>query len=117
MWLLKSNMPANRDEILKDIIKEAAAEFLQKESNYISVLTVTNVFLSDKGNRAIIFFTVLPLNKEKGALDFVKRKRAEFREFFKSKARMRALPFFDFEIDKGEKNRQKIDEIARNVIE
>ncbi len=47
----------------------------------------------------------------------MKRKRAEFREFFKGKARMRALPFFDFEIDKGEKNRQKIDEIARSVIE
>ena len=30
---------------------------------------------------------------------------------------MRALPFFDFEIDKGEKNRQKIDEIARNIVQ
>ena len=110
-------MPSSRDQKLKDIIKEAAAEFLQKESNYISILTVTDVSVSDKGNLATIFFTVLPEDKEKGALDFVKRKRAKFREFFKSKARMRALPFFDFEIDKGEKNRQKIDEIARNVVQ
>ena len=110
-------MVANRDQKLKDLIKEAAANFLQRESNYTSLLTVTNVSLSDRGNNATIFFTVLPPDKEKGALDFVKRKRAEFREFFKSQARMRALPFFDFEIDKGEKNRQKIDEIARSVIE
>lgn len=110
-------MTGNRDQKLKDIIREAAAEFLQRESNYTSILTVTDVSLSDRSNRAIIFFTVLPEDKEKGALDFVKRKRAEFREFFKDRARMRALPFFDFEIDKGEKNRQKIDEIARNVIE
>ncbi len=110
-------MVAVRNQQLKDIIKEAAAEFLQRESNYISILTVTDVSLSDRGNRATIFFTVLPEDKEKGAIDFAKRKRAEFREFFKSKARMRALPFFDFEIDKGEKNRQKIDEIARSVIE
>jgi len=106
-----------KDQKLKDLIKESAAEFLQRESNHISIITVTNISLSDKGNRAIIFFTVLPENKEKGALDFAKRKRAEFREFFKCKAKMRFLPFFDFEIDNGEKNRQRIDEIARNVIE
>ncbi len=110
-------MAGNRDQKLKDVIREAAAEFLQRESNYTSILTVTDVSLSDRGNQSIIFFTVLPEDKEKAALDFVKRKRAEFREFFKNKARMRALPFFDFEIDRGEKNRQKIDEIARNVIE
>ncbi|MEK7463960.1 MAG: ribosome-binding factor A [Patescibacteria group bacterium] len=110
-------MTGNRDQKLKDVIREAAAEFLQRESNYTSILTVTDVSLSDRGNQSTIFFTVLPEDKEKAALDFVKRKRAEFREFFKGKARMRALPFFDFEIDRGEKNRQKIDEIARNVIE
>lgn len=110
-------MSGDRDQKLKDIIKEAASKFLQKEGNYTSLLTVTDVSLSDRGNQATIFFTVLPVDKEKGALDFVKRKRAEFREYFKDQARMRALPFFDFEIDKGEKNRQKIDEIARNVVE
>lgn len=110
-------MSSSRDQKLKDVIREAAAEFLQRESNYTSILTVTDISLSEKSNNATIFFTVLPENKEKGALDFVKRKRAEFREFFKSRARMRTLPFFDFEIDKGEKNRQRIDEIARNVIE
>jgi ribosome-binding factor A len=108
---------SDRDQKLKDVIREAAALFLQREGNYTSILTVTDVSISDRGNQATIFFTVLPENKEKGALDFVKRKRAEFREFFKSRARMRALPFFDFEIDRGEKNRQKIDEISRNVVE
>ena len=108
-------MTGNRDQKLKDIIREAAAEFLQRESNYTSILTVTDVSLSDRGNQSTIFFTVLPEDKEKGALDFVKRKRAEFREFFKAKARMRALPYFDFAIDKGEKNRQKIDEISQNI--
>jgi ribosome-binding factor A len=31
------------------------------------------------------------------------------------KARMRRIPFFDFAIDHGEKNRQKIDEISHTV--
>lgn len=108
-------MTSDRDYKLQELIRAAAAEFLQRESNYTSLLTVTDVSISDRGNQATIFFTVLPEDKEKGALDFVKRKRAEFREFFKNKARMRALPFFDFEIDRGEKNRQKIDEISQNI--
>lgn len=105
----------NRDQKLKDLIMQTAANFMQRESNHISLVTVTDVSLSEHGKRATIFFTVLPDTKEKGVLDFAKRKRAEFREYFATKARLRALPFFDFEIDKGEKNRQKIDEISRTV--
>jgi ribosome-binding factor A len=104
-----------RDEKLKELIREVAAEFLQRESNYTSLITVTSVSVSDRGSRATIFFTVLPEEKEKGALGLLKRKRAEFREYFAGKARMRALPFFDFAIDKGEKNRQQIDEISRTI--
>ena len=51
---------------------------------------------------------------EKAALDFLKRQRSAFREFAMEKSRMGRIPFFDFELDSGEKNRQKIDEISRN---
>jgi ribosome-binding factor A len=105
----------HRDEKLKDLIKKNAAEFMQRESNYTSIITITDVSISDRGQRATIFFTVLPDSKEKAALGFAKRSRAEFREFFAKNARMRALPFFDFEIDGGEKNRQHIDEISRTL--
>ena len=105
----------DRDEKLKELIREVSAEFLQRESNYTSLITVTSVSVSDRGSRATIFFTVLPEDKEEGALGLAKRKRAEFREYFAKKARMRALPFFDFAIDKGEKNRQQIDEISRTL--
>jgi ribosome-binding factor A len=104
-----------RDEKLKELIREVAAEYLERESNRTSLITVTSVSLSDRGRRATIFFTVLPEDKEEGALGLAKRKRSDFREYFSQKARMRALPFFDFAIDKGEKNRQHIDEISRNV--
>src|SRR3989344_6663142 len=101
-----------RDEKLKDLIRRIAGDFLQRESNYTSIITVTDIALKDRGRNATILFTVLPESKEKGALGFLKRMRGDFREYFKDHARMRALPFFDFEIDKGEKNRQQIDEIS-----
>jgi ribosome-binding factor A len=105
----------DRDEKLKELIREVAAEFMQRESNYTSMITITNVAVGDRGRNATIYFTVLPEDKEEGALGLAKRKRAEFRDFFAKKARMGTLPFFDFEIDKGEKNRQQIDEISRSI--
>lgn len=103
-----------RDEKLKDIIKEVAAKFLNIESNRVSMVTVTNVRISKDDKYATIFFTVYPRKKEKAALDFVKRKRAEFRDFARENIRAGRIPFFDFEIDAGEKHRQNIDAILGN---
>lgn len=98
-----------RQEKVKELIKELAAQFLQNESNYTSLITVTNADVSPDLKRATIFVTIYPENNEESALNFLKRKRKDFKEFAKSKARMKSIPFFDFEIDKGEKNRQKIE--------
>ena len=103
---------SQKDERLKDEIHRLAAEFLQRESNYLSLITVTSISLSEKGTHAVIYFTVLPIEKEKAALDFIKRKRSEFRSYAMEKSRMGRIPFFDFEIDGGEKNRQRIDELS-----
>ncbi len=104
-----------RDDKMKDFIRATAATFIQRESNGTSLITVTNVSISDRGSEATVFFTVLPVDKEKAALDFLKRMRSEFRTYLMEKSRMRRIPFFDFEIDNGEKNRQKIDEISHTV--
>jgi ribosome-binding factor A len=103
-----------KDGRLKDLIHTMASEFIQRESNGTSLITVTDVAVADNGARALIFFTVLPIDKQKAAYDFLKRARTDFRNHVMSKTRMRRIPFFDFEIDTGEKNRQKIDEISRN---
>ena len=105
------NEMKNRDEKLKDMIKEVAAKFLNIESNRVSMVTVTNVRISKDSKYATIFFTAFPSDKEKAALDFAKRKRAEFRDFAKKNITARRIPFFDFEIDAGEKHRQKIDSV------
>lgn len=80
-------------------------------SNGTSLLTVTNVELTPDGKRATIFFTVFPAEYEKTALEFAKRKRSEFKEFLKDNSKLGRIPLLDFEIDTGEKNRQKIDNL------
>lgn len=102
-----------RDERLKEILRDLGARFLLQNGNNSSLLTVTDVKLSDKGKYATIMFTVFPDSFEKTALEFAKRKRSEFREFVKENSKLGRIPQMDFEIDLGEKNRQRIDNLLQ----
>jgi len=105
---------AKRTDRVANQIKELAAEFLGRENNRTSLITVTSASCSPDLKRATIFITVLPATKEKNALEFAKRKRNKLREFFKKSMPIKTIPFIDIAIDQGEKNRQKIDELLRN---
>ena len=105
---------SDRKEKVANHIKELAAEFLGKENNRTSLITVTGATASPDLKKATIFITVLPSSKEGPALSFVKRQRGELRDFLKKNMEVKTIPFIDIVIDEGEKNRQKIDELLRN---
>jgi ribosome-binding factor A len=102
-----------RNEKVANFIKESSAEFLGRENNHTSLITVTSCTVSPDLKRATVFISVLPEEKEHNALDFAKRKRKELREYLKNKMQIKIIPFIDIQIDLGEKNRQKIDELLR----
>jgi ribosome-binding factor A len=106
---------SNRKEKIEEQLRELGAKFLNYENNGSSLITVTDVKLTDSGKNATIFFTVFPDSFEKTALEFAKRKRGEFKQFAIDHSRMGNVPMIDFEIDFGEKNRQRIDEISNQV--
>ena len=103
----------NRNEKVANLIKELSAQFLSRESNRTSLITVIHATVSPDLKRATVFITVLPETKEVGALQFSKRKVGELREFLKKNMTTKTIPFLEIVIDKGEKNRQKIDELLR----
>lgn len=103
-----------REERALGLLKRTAAEFIEIESNKTALITVTRVEAPKDMKRATIYITVLPESKEEEALKFSRRRLSDLREYFKKKTRLRTIPFFAFEIDKGEKNRQRIDEISNN---
>lgn len=103
-----------RNEKVANFLKELSARFLEHESNGTSLITVTSCNVSPDLKRATIFITVLPDEKEHDALDFAKRKRGELRDYIKKNMQTKVVPFVDIEIDRGEKNRQKIDKLLRN---
>jgi len=100
-----------RQEKVNNEIKAVVANFLEAESNNLSLITVMSVDVSPDLKNAKILISVLPENKEKAALDFCKRKRSEIKNEIKKKMNLRVIPFVDIEIDKGEKNRQKIHDL------
>ena len=102
-----------KNERYREIIRQKASEFFERESSGNALITVTNVRMVEKSKKVIIFFTVFPESKQNGALDFAKRKRSEFRNVLRQECRLAKLPFIDFEIDLGEKNRQKIDTLSQ----
>jgi ribosome-binding factor A len=53
-------MEGTKTEKLIKVIKIAAANFLERESSGVSLITVTDVKLSDDNKHATILFTVLP---------------------------------------------------------
>lgn len=105
----KNNKRANK---LEEIIRDHAARFFSIESNRTSMITVTKVTSTNKGDRVTVYFTVYPEEREEAALDFARRKRSDFRGFVRDNSRLSVIPFFEFEIDRGELVRQKIDDIT-----
>ena len=104
-----------KDLKLKELIRELAAEYFSRQSNRTSLITITDVELKSHNSRAVILFTVLPENQETEVLEFMHRQLTGFREFFGSRARVMRIPFFEVAVDKGEKNRQRMDEIQGKV--
>jgi ribosome-binding factor A len=100
---------------INEAIKDAAAEFLERESSGVSLITVTGTKISDKGKRITVLFTVLPEEKEGPAVEFANRQKNDFALFLKSRAKIGRLPSIDFEIDLGEKHRQKIDKLSSEI--
>lgn len=107
-------MSEYRGEKITNHIKELAAIFIEREAGPTSLITVTRVLLSPDGKRAVILITVLPVEKEKAAYGFIKRNLGELRKYITKGLKINPIPFLDVQIDEGEKNRQKIDELLLN---
>ncbi len=107
----------HRSEKISNNIKELLGAFIEENSNRKSMITITNIYLTSDFKRVTLFVTVFPEQSENAALDFLKRQRSDGRDYLKKHSRLARLPFIDFEIDKGEKARQRIDELSKEIEE
>jgi ribosome-binding factor A len=110
-------MADDRKNRVGDLIKELAATFIQQEANSNPLITVTSVNISPDLSRAIIFVTTIPNNREADALVFLKRNATNLRNFLKKKMRIKAIPHIEFMVDAGERHRQDMDDLVREIEE
>ena len=101
-----------RQNKVSELLREIASEFLSRESNRKALITVTRVSVSKDLKKATIFISIFPEDHQEEALNFCKRRLGDLRDFVRPKISMRNLPYFDCEIDFGEKNRQDLDRIS-----
>ena len=104
-------MSEYRSEKITNHIRELSATFIEREAGPTSMITVTRVILSPDNKRAKIMITVMPKEKEQAAFGFIRRNLGDLRKYVAKGLRVNPIPFLDVEIDEGEKNRQKIDEL------
>lgn len=100
-----------RDQRIQIEIARAAGEWIARESNRTSLVTVTRVQLSEDGAHATIMISVLPENQENAAHSFLKRNLGEIRNHLGDTAKIGRLPTLHVEIDRGEKNRAAVEAI------
>ena len=96
-----------------EALRTAAAEFLAREANRNSLITVTRVEMRPDGKHAVIYITVFPETAEAAALAFANRNRGELGQFLLKRTKGMRIPKFEFEIDLGDKNRRRIDELSQ----
>ena len=109
-------MSSHRHVQAEQELAHLAGEFIAREARNPAVnglITVTRAELTSDFKNVTIFLSVLPQTLEKAALAFAKRARSDFRGYVREHSFFHPIPIIDFEIDYGEKNRQRIDELTR----
>ncbi|MCI5108529.1 MAG: ribosome-binding factor A [Candidatus Pacebacteria bacterium] len=98
---------------LTEYVKEEVSNYIARESNHSSLITVTRVILDTPLKTGTILVTVYPEEKEEEVINFLKRNRSDIRDYLRKHIKARIIPFIDFEIDGGEKNRIRLDELSQ----
>ncbi len=104
-------MVSERQQKMRELLREKAAEFFNRESGPHSLITVTDATISPDFKRATIYFTTIPTSEEERALEFARRKRTDLREYLSKEGRLRMAPVIEVKLDLGERNRQRIDDL------
>lgn len=96
-----NNAPKHRREHLTENIRNFAGDFFARNTAGSSMITVTNVWVSEDHKHADIFISVLPESKAEAALNFAKRQRTDLQKYLFTKIRLSHLPLLEIILDKS----------------
>jgi len=108
-------MASSRRDRRMAFLEKTVAEFFQKEPFEKSMVTVTGITLSKDSKNATVSVSLYPPEEDVHALRKLRARGADLREYVKTAVRMKFIPFFSFEIDRGEEKREKIDALFKKM--
>ncbi|HEY0979602.1 MAG TPA: ribosome-binding factor A [Candidatus Paceibacterota bacterium] len=104
-----------RDDRAISILLESAGRYIAREAGRNTMITPTRATLSRDRKNATIFVSVFPEGQDEKAIEFLMRHKDLFRNELKKMTRFSRLPFIRFEIDRGERARQRFEEATRDI--
>ncbi len=108
-------MMFDRHDRVRSLLSEQVASFIREESNANPLITVTRLDITPNYRNVTVYFTTIPETGQEDALVFLQRKGGELRGHVMKRSNMKVVPFFTFEIDYGERNRQQIDGLVKKI--
>ncbi len=100
---------------VESLLREMIATYIATEANPFPLITVTAVRIAPNYRNATVYFTTIPDDKEQDALIFMKRAGGDIRHFILKKSDLKIVPNLQFAVDIGERARQHLDEVAKNI--
>lgn len=82
-------------------VAHAAAEFVNRESNGRSLITVTEVRYTNREKSVEILVSVMPREAAHAVIDFLKRQEKPFSAYLRTQIKARGLPHTTFLLDPG----------------
>lgn len=100
-----------KKEKLISLLDEIASSFVRFEVDPKAMVTVTRTELADDSKTVKFLISVFPKEKEREILTSLNKKNSVFKNYLKTKTRMKSLPSAFFELDRIWEIELKIDKI------
>lgn len=112
-FMVAEKVNKHRRANMTEFIKNCAGDFFARNTSGHSLITVTNVYITEDLRHADIFISVLPESKSTAAVNFAKRQRTDLQKFVLNRVKLMHLPLFEIVLDKSGKVYDKLYELNK----
>lgn len=108
-------MGYERTDRLSETLRKHVAEFVEEHFRGEGIITLTRLELPKNLKTCTVFFSVYPPEHETRLMRRIEGVASDIRMHVKNKMKTKFTPFFTFMPDKGERERQKMEELFRRI--
>lgn len=103
----------SRQDRLGPQLTKLIADFIAMHSSIGILVSVTHATVGSDLANATAFVTIFPEDKESDVLGNLRSQENKLKKYLAEHTRLKRVPSIRFEIDAGEKNRRRIEELTK----